>query len=75
MAKATGVDLVRAFNDGHLTQEDWAGIVTRCRGCQWVGGCNRWLDTLSEEERAFPEPCINHKTLSRLKTASKEPET
>ena len=69
MAKATGVDLVRATDAGLLSQDDWAGIVTRCRGCQWADGCAHWLGAPVEEERALPNPCLNRKRLAALKDA------
>lgn len=73
MAKATGVDLVAAAQAGLLTQEDWAGIVTSCRRCQWTEGCGRWLDQPAEEQRALPGPCLNRKRLTEIKTALEAP--
>ena len=66
MAKATGVDLVQALDAGLLTQEDWASIVTRCRGCQWTEGCGDWLDQPIDDTRPFPQPCVNRKRLARI---------
>lgn len=67
MAKATGVDLVRAFKEGRLSQSDWAGIVTHCRGCTWAGGCGHWLDAPVDDIRAVPKPCLNRQRLEGLK--------
>ncbi|GAA4221009.1 hypothetical protein GGQ68_000329 [Sagittula marina] len=67
MAKATGVDLVRAMDAGVLDHDTWAGIVTRCRGCQWAEGCDHWLATPSKDTRALPEPCLNRDRLAGLK--------
>lgn len=67
MARAAGVDLVAATEAGALSQEDWAGIVTRCRSCQWSEGCQSWLSQPVDEERPFPESCINRKRLAALK--------
>ena len=67
MAKATGVDLVRAMEAGLLSQDDWAGIVNRCRGCEWAEGCGQWLGRPVDDTRAFPEPCLNRKRLASLK--------
>lgn len=66
MAKATGVDLVAAMRDGALTQDDWAGIITCCRGCAWTEGCTEWLDKPIDDTRAFPQACINRKRLAGL---------
>ncbi|SNT18938.1 DUF6455 family protein [Antarctobacter heliothermus] len=69
MAKATGVDLVRAVDVGLLSQVDWAGLVTRCRGCTWAEGCGHWLDAPGDDIRALPTPCVNRKRLAALKDA------
>ena len=45
MAKAAGVDLQKAMDDGTLSHEDWAGLVTRCRGS------NRGLAAASSASR------------------------
>ncbi|SMX46949.1 hypothetical protein MAA8898_03566 [Maliponia aquimaris] len=68
MAKATGVDLVAAMQDGDMTQQDWAGIVTDCRGCQWVEGCTDWLDTPVDDTRPAPESCVNRERLAHLQS-------
>ncbi|WP_417205539.1 DUF6455 family protein [Antarctobacter sp.] len=73
MAKATGVDLVRAVEDGLLTQDGWARIVSRCRGCTWADGCGHWLDAPVEGDRPLPDLCINRKRLAALKDAMQDP--
>lgn len=75
MAKATGVDLVRATEAGLLEQEDWASIVTRCRGCQWAGGCDHWLSLPGDESRSLPDRCLNRNQLTALKEALDHPAT
>jgi hypothetical protein len=75
MAKATGVDLVRATEAGLLEQEEWADIVTRCRGCQWADGCDNWLSKPVDESRALPEPCLNRNHLAALQDALDRPAT
>ena len=72
MAKATGVNLVQAMDDGVLTQKDWAGIVTRCRTCQWTEGCDRWLNAPTEDTRDLPDTCLNSTRLARIKTKLEE---
>jgi hypothetical protein len=67
MAAETGADTVTAFEDGELTSEDWAAALARCRGCDWVGGCRRWLDTPAERPRAVPRPCANAPLLAELR--------
>lgn len=74
MAKAAGVDLQKAMDDGTLSHEDWAGLVTRCRGCDWEreGGCGRWLKLALETDGAVgvPNSCVNRAVFDRIETAS-----
>ncbi|WP_397542884.1 DUF6455 family protein [Roseovarius salis] len=58
MARATGVDLVRAFEEGRLGQNEWAETVERCRACGWAGGCRAWLAS-GVVDAAPPRPCRN----------------
>lgn len=67
MAKATGVDLVEAFDAGDLTSDQWAGVVSRCRQCGWLGGCEAFLDGAEEGQEAPPRDCVNHKVFEALK--------
>lgn len=72
MAKATGVDLVAAMDEGLLSQAGWARLVTRCRGCPWTEGCDRWLASPTEDTRPLPESCVNHKRFAALQAALTE---
>ena len=59
MARATGADLQRALAEGRISHEDWAGVVTRCRGCAWTEGCRCWMasrdaETVVDAPRACP---------------------
>lgn len=69
MARAAGVDLVAAMEDGDLTQEAWAGLVQACRGCHWQrheGGCARWLALQEPGAAEIPETCVNRTRFARL---------
>lgn len=66
MARAVGVDLARASAEQRLSQEDWAAMVTRCRGCGWLEGCTRWLDRPQDEPRDIPPNCVNRDCLANL---------
>lgn len=68
MAKAAGADVVQAFAQGRLSQEDWAAAVQRCRGCGWAQGCRRWLDGADWGAQAIPQGCANRDVLEGLKT-------
>ncbi len=68
MAKTAGVDLADASYKGLISQGEWADAVTRCRGCAWVEGCERWLkghDVGGAEDA--PGACVNAEIFARLK--------
>lgn len=66
MAKSTGLNLVRAFEDGRLDTPTWAETVERCRSCTWVGGCSRWCAE-DHAGSAPPEKCLNRRRLALLR--------
>ena len=67
MAKTTGPNLVSAYDQGALDQQEWAQMVQNCRGCTWTEGCERWL--LGRESSAsVPESCANCAWFSDLQT-------
>jgi len=66
MARATGVDLVQAADQGRLTQADWAQTVQTCRTCTWVDGCKAWLTTAAHVD-VPPQPCRNRAQLAMLR--------
>lgn len=72
MAQANGTDLVAAADAGHLPQEDWAGMVQRCRGCTWAEGCQRWLDRPVDAMRDTPEDCVNRQHFAALQAKLQE---
>ncbi len=78
MARATGADLDAAQDCGELKVEDWAAMVTRCRGCAGPESCRDWLDT-AERAEADPQPapgiCMNRAVFARLGTAQDRKET
>lgn len=66
MAARTGADTALAFEEGSLSQEDWADAVTRCRNCGWVDGCRSWLAQPQEDRRSVPGDCANARMLRAL---------
>ncbi len=67
MAKSAGADLGYASESGALTQEEWAGMVWRCRACEWDEGCARFLArTCGETPVDVPECCVNRQHLMAL---------
>jgi hypothetical protein len=67
MARATGTDLVAAHDTGALSSEDWAGMVTRCRGCEWAEGCQEWLPEHTDGTAKAPKGCVNRRIFDALK--------
>ncbi|WP_417700843.1 DUF6455 family protein [Pseudophaeobacter sp.] len=76
MGKALGVDLTEAFHRGEISAEDWAGMITSCRGCDAPEGCRRWLDA-QERARGAPSAvlplgqCSNAARLLHLRDGSR----
>ncbi|UYV38212.1 DUF6455 family protein [Rhodobacteraceae bacterium D3-12] len=66
MARLNGVALVRAVEEGNLSQEAWAAMVQRCRGCKWVKGCERFLEA-NETPETLPQNCRNRVQFGVLK--------
>lgn len=66
MGDAIGADVSGALAAGRICSQEWAGMVTRCRGC---GAPDRCAAFLSEREAASaPMPgCRNAEELKRLK--------
>ena len=66
MAKANRVDLSDALEEGQITVDEYADMITGCRGCSQVGACDKLLagqPVLSEA----PDYCVNRKTFAQLK--------
>ena len=67
MAKTTDTDLVRAFDEGRLTTENWSKMVEACRGCTWSEACDGWLDAHDSVCRA-PHSCCNRARFAALRS-------
>lgn len=66
MARAVGVDLLRAVYEGRITQAEWASAVTRCRGCDWADTCGPWLETRRDDLGDVPSRCANAEMLRQM---------
>lgn len=68
MARATGTNLSAAMQDGTLATDDWARMVTNCRGCTCAETCRSRLTTLDlmEMQTSAPEYCENRATFDQL---------
>jgi len=67
MAKASGADLVQAYADGRLSAEEWADVVHRCRGCDWVQQCECWLGKSEWGAQTVPSACMNAEVFEWIK--------
>ncbi|WP_317057125.1 DUF6455 family protein [Roseovarius rhodophyticola] len=65
MGKVIEVDFAAVFDSESLEQEDWSGMVTSCRGCEWVGGCRKWLRAAKRGDEC-PMQCRNRAALAGL---------
>ena len=69
MAKATGADLVAAYEAGDLTQQEWTRMVQRCRACDWTEDCGAWLET-HHAVACAPKTCPNRARFKELKAGA-----
>ena len=53
MARATGTDLTAAAHEGQISPQDWAQMVTNCRGCARAEKCAAQLGQF--EGQATPQ--------------------
>jgi len=60
MSRALGVDLGHALHQDHLSRQDYAQIVDRCRACPWADGCESWMAAQTVPASEVPESCANH---------------
>ena len=65
-ARAMGVNLSEAMAAGKLTPQDYSSLVTTCRQCSFVEGCQRWLATEAVPRCEAFEACRNKEILERL---------
>lgn len=66
MAKANRVNLSDALEDGQINVEEYADMITGCRGCTQVGACDKLLAAQPALTEA-PDYCVNRKTFAQLK--------
>ena len=68
MADANRVDLSEALDTGRISIDDYAEMITKCRGCSEVGKCDRLLGAQPDLQQA-PAYCENRETFAALKDA------
>jgi len=65
MGKVVEVDFAAVFDAEVLHQEEWSGMITSCRGCEWVDGCRKWLRAAKRGDEC-PMQCRNLAALAGL---------
>jgi hypothetical protein len=66
MADACEVDLSTALDENRINIDEYADMITGCRGCTQVGKCDRLLADAPKLARA-PEYCENRETFAALR--------
>ncbi len=65
MGKVVEVNFAAVFDTEALDLEEWTGMVTSCRGCEWVSGCRKWLRAAKRGDEC-PMQCRNRAALAGL---------
>ena len=67
VARVMGVNLSEAMRSGRLEPDQYAEMVTCCRGCALVEACEHWLGSQTGPSSTPPPGCCNGVLLCRLK--------
>ncbi|WP_204112933.1 DUF6455 family protein [Shimia biformata] len=71
VARSLGLSFSEAMAEGHISQSEYAALVTRCRRCPHVAACQDWLGNEGLSASAAPGFCANAGVLDRLRDAAK----
>jgi len=66
VARAIGVNLSDAMQQGDLSAADYSAMVTRCRMCPHADSCEVWLAVNGAGAEHAPEHCANADLLNAL---------
>ena len=66
VARTVGVNLSEAMNEGRLSADEYAGLVTRCRMCPHPETCEVWLAANGAGAPLVPDHCANAEPLNRM---------
>ena len=66
VARAMGINLSEAMADGKLSVKDYCDMVTNCRQCAFVEGCQNWLATKAVPRGEAFAQCHNKAQLDGL---------
>lgn len=67
VARAIGVNLSDALQQGDLSAADYAAMVTRCRMCPHAETCEAWLAVHGAGAEYAPDHCTNAEALNGLR--------
>ncbi|MFC4730885.1 DUF6455 family protein [Salipiger abyssi] len=67
VARVMGLNLSEEMLSGHLGPDEYAHMVTCCRGCALVEACESWLGAQTGVTATPPPGCCNAALLSRLR--------
>ncbi|SPF81164.1 DUF6455 family protein [Pseudoprimorskyibacter insulae] len=67
VARVLGLNLADEMRSGHLSEKDYAGMITRCRTCPHVAACQEWLSDCHAGGTAPLAECRNSDLLTALR--------
>ena len=66
VTRAMGLSLSEKMPAAHLDPQDFAALITRCRGCNCVVECREWIDTQERRALTTPANCPNQTIFVKL---------
>ena len=66
VARAIGVNLSQAMQEGALSAQGYGDMVTRCRMCPHAKACELWLAENGAGAERVPAHCANAEVLNEL---------
>lgn len=67
VARVMGLNLYEEMHCGRLEPDEYARMVTCCRGCALVEACEKWLGTQTGVAASAPPGCCNSFMLGQLR--------
>lgn len=66
VARKMGLSFTDAMAEGHLSAQEYAAMITRCRTCDHVAECQSWLGAMAEKPADPPEFCCHGPLMTSL---------
>jgi len=67
VGRSMGINFSEALNEGRISAEGYAKLVTECRKCGFVKQCENWLAHTTSDHSEAPPNCTNAAALNDLK--------